>query len=197
MDDGVEEISRLIAYAKALEFKLNIEGDFLTRFKLQKLAFLLRVLNNDTETMIKRLTSKLKDKLSQHYLGILVIILVITIFLAYLAYTKIYENSILLLSLTFFLVLNFSMTGLLIGLRQSLEEMIKKNKPLFICFIIMALALSIINMPVLMGDFNFNPTAIQQTILESSSVAGAVNVKNDMDTLKNRILEWRHFTLST
>ena len=153
--------------------------------------------SNDTETMIKRLTSKLKDKLSQHYLGILVIILVITIFLAYLAYTKIYENSILLLSLTFFLVLNFSMTGLLIGLRQSLEEMIKKNKPLFICFIIMALALSIINMPVLMGDFNFNPTAIQQTILESSSVAGAVNVKNDMDTLKNRILEWRHFTLST
>ncbi len=47
MDDGVEEISRLIAYAKALEFKLNIEGDFLTRFKLQKLAFLLRVLNNE------------------------------------------------------------------------------------------------------------------------------------------------------
>ena len=47
MDEGVEEISRLIAYAKALEFKLNIEGDFLTRFKLQKLAFLLRVLNNE------------------------------------------------------------------------------------------------------------------------------------------------------
>ena len=48
-----------------------------------------------------------------------------------------------------------------------------------------------------MGDFNFNPTAIQQTILESSSVAGAVNVKNDIDTVKNRILEGRHFTLST
>ncbi len=94
--------------------------------------------SSDTETMIKKLTSKLEDKLSQHYLGILVIILVITIFLAYLAYTKIYENSILLLSLTFFLVLNFSMTGLLIGLRQSLEEMIRNNKPLFICFIIMA-----------------------------------------------------------
>ena len=153
--------------------------------------------SSDTETMIKKLTSKLEDKLSQHYLGILIIILVITIFLAYLAYTKIYENSILLLSLTFFLVLNFSMTGLLIGLRQSLEEMIRNNKPLFICFIIMALALSIINMPVLMGDFNFNPTAIQQTILESSSVAGAVNVKNDIDTVKNRILEGRHFTLST
>jgi uncharacterized membrane protein len=150
--------------------------------------------SNDTETMIKKLTSKLEDKLSQHYLGILVIILVITIFLAYLAYTKIYENSILLLSLTFFLVLNFSMTGLLIGLRQSLEELIINNKPLFICFIIMALALSIINMPVLMGDFNFNPTAIQQTILESSSVAGAVNVKNDMDTLKNKLLDKRYFT---
>ena len=58
----------------------------------------------------------------------------------------------------------------------------------------MALALSIINMPVLMGDFNFNPTAIQQTILESSSVAGAVNVKNDMDTLKNKLLDKRYFT---
>ena len=150
--------------------------------------------SNDTETMIKKLTSKLEDKLSQHYLGILVIILVITIFLAYLAYTKIYENSILLLSLTFFLVLNFSMTGLLIGLRQSLEELIINNKPLFICFIIMALALSIINIPVLMGDFNFNQTAIQQIILESSSVAGAVNVKNDMDTLKNKLLDKRYFT---
>ena len=44
---GVEEISRLIAYAKELASPLNIEEDFLTRFKLQKLAFLLRVLNNE------------------------------------------------------------------------------------------------------------------------------------------------------
>lgn len=47
MKDSVGEISRLIAYAKELSFPLNIEEDFLTRFKLQKLAFLLRVLNNE------------------------------------------------------------------------------------------------------------------------------------------------------
>ena len=47
MKDSVGEISRLIAYAKELSFTLNIEEDFLTRFKLQKLAFLLRVLNNE------------------------------------------------------------------------------------------------------------------------------------------------------
>ena len=45
-----------------------------------------------------------------------------------------------------------------------------------------------------MGDFNFNQTAIQQIILESSSVAGAVNVKNDIDTLKNKLLDKRYFT---
>ena len=145
------------------------------------------------ERAIKKSKSAL-EALNHYYPVFLFIILVVLIFLAYLAYTKIYENSILLLSLTFFLVLNFSMTDLLIGLRQSLEELIINNKPLFICFIIMALALSIINMPVLMGDFNFNPTAIQQKILESSSVAGAVNVKNDMDTLKNKILDKRYFT---
>ena len=47
MEDSVGEISRLVAYAKELSFPLNIEADFLTRFKLQKLAFLLRVLNNE------------------------------------------------------------------------------------------------------------------------------------------------------
>ena len=47
MKDSVGEISRLIAYAKELSFPLNIEENFLTRFKLQKLAFLLRVLNNE------------------------------------------------------------------------------------------------------------------------------------------------------
>jgi len=43
----VEEISRLIAYAKELNIDLNIKGNFNTRFNLQKLAFLLRVLNNE------------------------------------------------------------------------------------------------------------------------------------------------------
>ena len=47
MNDNVGEISRLIAYAKELSFPLDIETNFLTRFKLQKLAFLLRVLNNE------------------------------------------------------------------------------------------------------------------------------------------------------
>ncbi len=47
MINKVEEISRLIAYAKALSLPLDIKDNFLTRFKLQKLAFLLRVLNGE------------------------------------------------------------------------------------------------------------------------------------------------------
>jgi len=43
----VGEISRLIAYAKKLNIDLNIKGNFNTRFNLQKLAFLLRILNNE------------------------------------------------------------------------------------------------------------------------------------------------------
>ena len=47
MGDDVEEISRLIAYAKELSFPLDIDKNFLTRFKLQKLAFLLRILSGE------------------------------------------------------------------------------------------------------------------------------------------------------
>ncbi len=47
MNDSVGEISRLMAYAKELSLPQDIEENFLTRFKLQKLAFLLRVLNNE------------------------------------------------------------------------------------------------------------------------------------------------------
>lgn len=57
----------------------------------------------------------------------------------------------------------------------------------------MALTLAIVNMPVLMGDFNFNPTAIQQTILESSSVTGAVKITDESDILKNKNLDKRYF----
>lgn len=133
----------------------------------------------------------LSDKLSKYNMPILFILLIVVLVFAYLAYTKVYENSIILLSLTFFLVLDFTMTTLLIGLRQSLQE-IMRNKPLFLCFLIMVLALSIINMPVLMGDFAFNPTAIQQTILESCSVAGAAKIGNEFNTSKNKILDRRY-----
>ncbi|EFD92384.1 MAG: hypothetical protein M1284_01025 [Candidatus Parvarchaeota archaeon] len=47
MEDKIKEISRLIAYAKALNMQLNIKDNFSTRFKLQKLSFLLRILNNE------------------------------------------------------------------------------------------------------------------------------------------------------
>ncbi len=124
---------------------------------------------------------------------ILILTLITVISLAYIGYTGIYLKSILMLSVTTLLILNFSMSSLLIGLRLSLLEMLENDKKLLALFIIMAVSLTIINVPVLMGDFNFNPNAIQQTILESCSVAGAVKIKNESDILKNKILDKRYF----
>ena len=43
----IKEISRLVAYANQLNIKLDIKENFSTRFRLQKLAFFIRLLYNE------------------------------------------------------------------------------------------------------------------------------------------------------
>ena len=47
-ESGIEELSRLIEYAKAIGLPLNVKESFSVRFNLQKLAFFIRLLYNES-----------------------------------------------------------------------------------------------------------------------------------------------------
>ncbi|MCL5101394.1 MAG: hypothetical protein M1348_02175 [Candidatus Parvarchaeota archaeon] len=47
VEQGIEELSRLIEYSKAIGLELNVTESFSTRFNLQKLAFFIKLLYNE------------------------------------------------------------------------------------------------------------------------------------------------------
>lgn len=134
------------------------------------------------------------DKANKHPLVILSIALVLVLLLLALAVTKIYESSEAWFVALFLLILNFTMFAMQRSLRRGINEILKEDKLLFICFLIISIAVSIISSAALLSDFNFSPNGFQQTIIVSMSVLGAINIANEVNYRNRKILDKRYFT---
>ncbi len=82
---------------------------------------------------------------------------------------------------------------MLLGFGANLFYVMNHNKTWFYSFIFMAIILTIINIPVIGGDFNFNPNTLQQTILESNGLTSAVKIDNDFNSLKIELINKKYF----